>query len=129
MQNFSLLEKLGSIDKPVLLKRGISATLTEFLMAAEYLLSRGNYKVIMCERDIRTFETMTRNTFDLSAAVVIKHLSHLPVIADPSHGTGIDWAVPPMAMASVACGVDGVMVEVHPDPRPCSFRRPAVTNL
>ena len=117
MQNYSLLEVLGRQRKPVLLKRGISATITEFFMAAEYLLSLGNYNVIFCERGIRTFETMTRNTFDLSAVVMIKHHSHLPVIADPSHGVGIDWAVPPMAMAAVAAGADGVMVEVHPDPR------------
>jgi 3-deoxy-7-phosphoheptulonate synthase len=117
MQNFSLLEALGRQRKPVMLKRGISATITEWLMAAEYLLSLGNYNVIMCERGIRTFETMTRNTFDLAATVMIRHYSHLPIVADPSHGVGIDWAVPPMALAAVAAGVDGIMVEVHPDPR------------
>ena len=116
MQNFPLLEAAGRQRKPVLLKRGMSATIQEWLMAAEYLLSLGNYAVALCERGIRTFETMTRNTFDLSAVVMIKHLSHLPVIADPSHGVGIDWAVPPMARAAVAAGADGVIVEVHPDP-------------
>ncbi|MFH1419602.1 MAG: 3-deoxy-7-phosphoheptulonate synthase [Planctomycetota bacterium] len=116
MQNFSLLEAAGRLHMPVLLKRGMSATLKEFFMAAEYLLSLGNYKVILCERGIRTFETMTRNTFDLSAVVMIKHHTHLPVIADPSHGVGIDWAVPPMAKASIMAGADGVMVEVHPEP-------------
>lgn len=116
MQNFSLLEAAGRLRKPVLLKRGMSATLQELLMAAEYLLSLGNYEVILCERGIRTFETMTRNTFDLSAVAVIKHHTHLPVIADPSHGVGIDWAVAPMAKASVVAGADGVMIEVHPEP-------------
>jgi 3-deoxy-7-phosphoheptulonate synthase len=116
MQNFSLLEAAGRLRKPVLLKRGMSATIQELLMAAEYLLSLGNYAVCLCERGIRTFETMTRNTLDLSAVVMIKHYSHLPVIADPSHGVGIDWAVPPLARAAVAAGADGVMVEVHPDP-------------
>ncbi len=116
MQNFSLLEAAGRLRKPVLLKRGISATLKELFMAAEYLLSLGNYDVMLCERGIRTFETMTRNTFDLSAVVMIKHYSHLPVIADPSHGVGINWAVAPLARASVVAGADGVMVEVHPEP-------------
>jgi 3-deoxy-7-phosphoheptulonate synthase len=116
MQNFSLLEATGRQRKPVLLKRGLSATIQELLMAAEYLLSLGNYAVALCERGIRTFETMTRNTFDLSAVCMIKHHSHLPVIADPSHGVGIDWAVPPLACAAVAAGADGVIVEVHPDP-------------
>jgi len=116
MQNYSLLEAAGRQRKPVLLKRGISATLQELFMSAEYLLSLGNYNVILCERGIRTFETMTRNTFDLSAVVMIKHHSHLPVIADPSHGVGIDWAVPPLARAAVVAGADGVMVETHPNP-------------
>lgn len=116
MQNFSLLEACGHLRKPVLLKRGISATLKELFMAAEYLLSLGNYEVILCERGIRTFETMTRNTFDLSAVVMIKHHTHLPVIADPSHGVGVNWAVPPLARAAVVAGADGVMVEVHPEP-------------
>lgn len=117
MQNFTLLEALGRLRKPVLLKRGLSATITELFMSAEYLLSSGNYNVILCERGIRTYETMTRNTFDLSAVVLMKRLSHLPVVADPSHGVGIDYAVPPLAMASVMAGADGVMVEVHPDPK------------
>jgi len=116
MQNFSLLEAAGRLRRPVLLKRGISATLQELFMAAEYLLSLGNYEVILCERGIRTYETMTRNTFDLSAVVMIKHHTHLPVIADPSHGVGISWAVPPLARASVVAGADGVMIETHPDP-------------
>jgi 3-deoxy-7-phosphoheptulonate synthase len=116
MQNFSLLEAAGRQRLPVLLKRGMSATLQELFMAAEYLLSLGNYNVILCERGIRTFETMTRNTFDLSAVVMVKHHTHLPVVADPSHGVGIDWAVPPLARAAVVAGADGVMVEVHPDP-------------
>lgn len=116
MQNFSLLEAAGRGRKPVLLKRGMSATIQELFMAAEYLLSLGNYNVILCERGIRTFETMTRNTFDLSAVVMMKRLSHLPVMADPSHGVGINWAVAPLARASVAVGADAVMVEVHPDP-------------
>ncbi len=116
MQNFSLLEAAGRHRKPVVLKRGMSATLTELFMAAEYLLSLGNYNVILCERGIRTFETFTRNTFDLSAVVVIKKLSHLPVMADPSHGVGINWAVGPLARASVVAGADCVMIETHPDP-------------
>ncbi len=116
MQNFSLQEASGRQRKPVLLKRGMSATIQDLFMAAEYLLSLGNYNVILCERGIRTFETMTRNTFDLSAVVMMKRLSHLPVMADPSHGVGINWAVPPMARAAVAAGADAVMLEVHPDP-------------
>jgi len=116
MQNFSLLEAAGRIRKPVLLKRGMSATIAELLMAAEYLLSLGNYAVILCEWGIRTFETMTRNTFDLSAVVMAKHHTHLPVMADPSHGVGIDWAVPPLAKAAVVAGADGLVIEVHPDP-------------
>jgi 3-deoxy-7-phosphoheptulonate synthase len=116
MQNFSLLEAAGRLRRPVLLKRGISATLQELFMAAEYLLSLGNYQVIFCERGIRTFETMTRNTFDLSAVVMIKHHTHLPVVADPSHGVGINWAVPALARAAVVAGADAVMVETHPDP-------------
>jgi 3-deoxy-7-phosphoheptulonate synthase len=116
MQNFSLLEAAGRIRVPVLLKRGMSATIQELFMAAEYLLSLGNYEVVLCERGIRTFETMTRNTFDLSAVLMVKHHTHLPVITDPSHAVGIDWAVAPLALASVVTGADGVMVEVHPDP-------------
>ena len=117
MQNYSLLEAVGRQKKPVLLKRGMSATLQELFMAAEYVLSLGNYNVILCERGIRTFETATRNTFGLSAVVMMKRLSHLPVMADPSHGVGINWAVAPLAMAALAVGADGVMIETHPDPK------------
>ena len=116
MQNFSLLQAVGKLRKPVMIKRGMSATMQELFMAAEYLLALGNYQVMLCERGIRTFETMTRNTFDLSAAVMIKHHTHLPVVADPSHGVGIAWAVPALARAAVAAGADAVMVEAHPDP-------------
>ncbi len=116
MQNYSLLEAVGKLRRPILLKRGMSATLQELFMAAEYMLSLDNYEVILCERGIRTFETMTRNTFDLSAVAMIKRHTHLPVIADPSHGVGISWAVPPMTKAAVMAGADGVMVEIHPDP-------------
>jgi 3-deoxy-7-phosphoheptulonate synthase len=116
MQNYSLLEAVGKLRKPVMLKRGMSATLHELFLAAEYLLALGNYQVILCERGIRTFETMTRNTFDLAAVVMMKRHSHLPVLADPSHGVGIDWAVAPLAKAAVVAGADAVMIEVHPDP-------------
>jgi 3-deoxy-7-phosphoheptulonate synthase len=116
MYNFSLLERVGEMQKPVLLKRGLSATIEELLMAAEYILSKGNYNVILCERGIRTFETYTRNTLDLNAVPVIKKLSHLPVIVDPSHGTGAWDLVTPMALAAVAAGADGLMVEVHTHP-------------
>lgn len=116
MQNFSLLEAAGKASKPVLLKRGMWATITELFMAAEYILSQGNYRVILCERGIRTFETLTRNTLDLGAVTVIKQLSHLPVIVDPSHGIGIAASVPPLAKAAIAAGADGIMIEVHPDP-------------
>jgi 3-deoxy-7-phosphoheptulonate synthase len=116
MQNFALLEAVGSCHKPVMLKRGLSATIQEFLMAAEYILKQGNYQVILCERGIRTFETMTRNTLDLGSIPLIKRLTHLPVVVDPSHGTGDYRSVPPLARASVAVGADGLMVEVHPDP-------------
>src|SRR4051812_10606071 len=116
MQNFSLLQSVGKLKKPVMIKRGMSATIQELFMAAEYVLALGNYDVMLCERGVRTFETMTRNTYDISAIVMIKHHSHLPVVADPSHGVGIDWAVPPLARASVAAGADAVMVETHPDP-------------
>ncbi len=116
MQNFSLLEAAGKCKRPVLLKRGMSATLQELFMAAEYLLAMGNYQVILCERGIRTFETMTRNTFDISAIAMIKHHTHLPVMADPSHGVGVNWAIPAMARASVVAGADAVMIEMHPDP-------------
>ena len=116
MQNFDLLKELGRSDKPVFLKRGPSATIEEWLMAAEYVMSQGNPHVMLCERGIRTFETYTRNTLDLSAVPIIKKKSHLPVFADPSHGTGIRGKVIPMARAAVAAGADGLMIELHPDP-------------
>jgi 3-deoxy-7-phosphoheptulonate synthase len=116
MQNFNLLRELGRQRKPVLLKRGISATIEELLLSAEYILAGGNYEVILCERGIRTFETYTRNTMDISAIPVVKKLSHLPIIADPSHGTGRRDMVAPMGRAAVAAGSDGLLVEVHPDP-------------
>ncbi len=116
MQNFNLLRELGKTRKPVLLKRGIAATIEELLLSAEYIMSGGNYQVILCERGIRTFETSTRNTMDISAIPVLKRLSHLPVLADPSHGTGRRDYVVPMARAAIAAGADGLLVEVHPDP-------------
>ena len=116
MQNFDLLRQLGRIRKPILLKRGLSATIEEWLMSAEYILAEGNPNVILCERGIRTFETYTRNTVDLGAIPAVKRLSHLPVIVDPSHGTGKSWMVEPLARAAVAVGADGVMIEVHNDP-------------
>jgi 3-deoxy-7-phosphoheptulonate synthase len=116
MQNFALLKQAGMSDKPILLKRGMCATIEEFLMSAEYILSRGNPNVILCERGIRTYETYTRNTLDLSAVPVIKELSHLPVVVDPSHGTGKWTLVEPMAKAAVAAGADGLMIEVHNQP-------------
>jgi 3-deoxy-7-phosphoheptulonate synthase len=116
MQNFTLLRELGRQPKPVLLKRGIAATIEELLLSAEYILTGGNYSVILCERGIRTFETYTRNTMDISAIPVVKKLSHLPIIGDPSHGTGRRDKVSPMARAAVAAGGDGLLVEVHPDP-------------
>ena len=116
MQNFALLKELGKIDKPILLKRGMSATLKELLMAAEYIMAGGNHNVVLCERGIRTFESATRNTLDISAIPVLKKLTHLPVIVDPSHGTGLRDKVAPMARAAVAAGADGLMIEVHYDP-------------
>ncbi|MGH7776094.1 MAG: 3-deoxy-7-phosphoheptulonate synthase [Candidatus Dormibacterales bacterium] len=116
MQNFPLLEEVGRCGKPVLLKRGMSATIEEWLLSAEYVLNQGNHDVILCERGIRTFETYTRNTLDLSAIPAVKELSHLPVIADPSHGTGRWSLISPMAAAALAAGADGLLVEVHPDP-------------
>jgi 3-deoxy-7-phosphoheptulonate synthase len=116
MQNFALLEAIGDMRKPVLLKRGVSATIEELLMSAEYILARGNHNVILCERGIRTFEPYTRNTLDLNAIPVIKKLSHLPIIVDPSHGIGMWDGVSSMALAGIAAGADGLMVEVHPDP-------------
>jgi 3-deoxy-7-phosphoheptulonate synthase len=116
MQNFSLLEAVGEMRKPVMLKRGVSATIEELLMSAEYILARGNHNVVLCERGIRTFEPYTRNTLDLNAIPVIKKLSHLPIIVDPSHGIGMWDGVSAMALAGVAAGADGLMIEVHPDP-------------
>ena len=116
MQNFELLKQLGKIDKPILLKRGLSATIEEWLMSAEYILSGGNGNVILCERGVRTFETYTRNTLDLSAIVAVKQVSHLPVIVDPSHATGKAWMVPALARAAIAVGADGLIIEVHNDP-------------
>ena len=116
MQNFELLKQLGKLNKPILLKRGLANTIEEWLMSAEYIMAGGNEKVILCERGIRTFETKTRNTLDLSAVPMIKKLSHLPVIIDPSHATGLPWMVEPMTLAAIAAGADGVMIEVHNDP-------------
>jgi 3-deoxy-7-phosphoheptulonate synthase len=116
MQNYALLERLGTAGKPVLLKRGLSATIKEWLMAAEYIVAKGNPRVALCERGIRTFETMTRNTLDINAVPVLKSLTHLPVIVDPSHGIGIRKHVPAIARAGIAAGADGIIVEVHPRP-------------
>jgi 3-deoxy-7-phosphoheptulonate synthase len=116
MQNFFLLDEIGKSKKPVMLKRGLAATIQEWLLSAEYILSQGNNKVMLCARGIRTFETYTRNTMDLDSIPIIKKLSHLPIIADPSHGTGKWYLVTPMALAAVAAGADGLMVEVHPTP-------------
>lgn len=116
MQNYPLLKEVGLQRKPVLLKRGMMATIEEFLLAAEYILNQGNEQVVLCERGIRTFETTTRNTLDLSAVPMLKHLCHLPVIVDPSHGTGHRWMVPTMAKAAVAAGADGLIMEVHYKP-------------
>ena len=116
MQNFNLLRELGHIRKPCLLKRGIAATIEEVLLSAEYILSGGNYDLILCERGIRTFETATRNTMDISAIPVLKKLTHLPVLGDPSHGVGIREFVPPMALATIAAGADGLLMEMHPNP-------------
>jgi 3-deoxy-7-phosphoheptulonate synthase len=117
MQNFTLLKSLGRTRKPVILKRGLSATMEELLLAAEYIFSAGNENVILCERGIRTFETATRNTLDLNAVAYLKWKSHLPVLVDPSHGTGVRELVAPMARAAIAAGADGLIIEVHPDPR------------
>ena len=116
MQNYPLLKEAGMSKKPILLKRGMMATIEEFLLAAEYILNQGNEHIILCERGIRTFETSTRNTLDLSAVPMLKRLSHLPVIVDPSHGTGLSWMVPSMAKAAVAVGADGIIMEVHYKP-------------
>jgi 3-deoxy-7-phosphoheptulonate synthase len=116
MQNYNLLKELGKVSKPILLKRGIAATIEELLLSAEYMMAGGNYNVILCERGIRTFEGYTRNTLDVSAIPVTKKLSHLPILADPSHGTGRRDKVPPMARAAVSAGADGLLLEVHHDP-------------
>jgi 3-deoxy-7-phosphoheptulonate synthase len=116
MQNFRLLKEVGRANKPVMLKRGLAATLNEWLNAAEYIMNEGNQNVILCERGIRTYETYTRNTLDLSAVAAVKHLSHLPIVVDPSHGTGKWRMVKPMAFAAVACGADGLIMEMHPNP-------------
>jgi 3-deoxy-7-phosphoheptulonate synthase len=116
MQNYPLLKEAGLSHKPILLKRGMMATIEEFLLAAEYILSQGNDQIVLCERGIRTFEPTTRNTLDLSAVPMLKHMSHLPVIVDPSHGTGHSWLVPTMARAAVAAGADGLIMEVHYKP-------------
>jgi len=116
MQNFELLKELGKTDKPILLKRGLSATIEEWLMSAEYIMAGGNDSVILCERGIRTFENYTRNTLDLSAIPAVKKLSHLPVVVDPSHAAGMWWMVEPLAKAAVAVGADGLIIEVHNDP-------------
>lgn len=117
MQNFTLLKELGKLNKPILLKRGLAATIEEWLMSAEYIMSEGNENVILCERGIRTFETYTRNTLDLSAVLAVKKLSHLPVIVDPSHAAGKAWMVPQLAKAAIAAGADGLIIEVHNDPK------------
>lgn len=117
MQNFDLLKELGKSNKPILLKRGLSATIEEWLMSAEYILAGGNHNVILCERGIRTFETYTRNTLDLSAIPAVKRLSHLPVVVDPSHSAGMSWMVEPLSLAAMAVGADGIIVEVHNDPK------------
>ena len=129
MQNFSLLMAVGRVARPVMLKRGFSATVEEWLMAAEYIVSSGNPNVILCERGIRTFETYTRNTLDLSAVPLLRQLTHLPVIVDPSHATGKRWLVAPLAIGGVAVGADGVMVEVHPDPDAGPLRRRAAAHV
>ncbi|MGI6706340.1 MAG: 3-deoxy-7-phosphoheptulonate synthase [Clostridia bacterium] len=129
MQNFQLLRELGRAGVPVLLKRGIAATVEEWLNAAEYIMSEGNYRIILCERGIRTFETSTRNTLDISAIPVVKHLSHLPIIVDPSHGTGKWQLVEPMSRAAIAAGADGLMIEVHPTPQCALSDGPQSLNI
>ncbi len=129
MQNFPLLREVGKTEKPVLLKRGMAATIEEWLMAAEYIMASGNFNVILCERGIRTFETAVRNTLDLSAVPVVKRLSHLPVVVDPSHGTGKWYLVKSMSLASVAAGADGLLIEVHPSPDTAASDGPQSLNL
>ncbi len=116
MQNFELLKRLGKLHKPILLKRGLANTMEELLMSAEYIMAGGNEQVILCERGIRTYETMTRNTLDISAVPVLKRLSHLPVVVDPSHASGVNWLIEPLAVAAAAIGADGLIIEVHNDP-------------
>jgi 3-deoxy-7-phosphoheptulonate synthase len=129
MQNFALLAELGRSRRPVLLKRGMSATIEELLLAAEYVLAGGNRQVILCERGIRTFEDSTRNTLDISAVPVLRHLTHLPVIVDPSHAAGRRFLVPPLARAAIAAGAHGVMVEIHPDPESALSDGPQALRL
>lgn len=129
MQNFTLLKEVGKTKKPVILKRGLAATIEEWLMAAEYILSEGNFAVVLCERGIRTYETSTRNTLDLSAIPTIQRLSHLPILADPSHGTGKRHLVLPLSRAAVAAGADGLLVEVHPDPESALSDGPQSLNF
>ena len=117
MQNFDLLKEVGKLSKPVLLKRGLSNSYEEWIMSAEYIMSEGNENVILCERGVRTFETFTRNTLDVSAIPAVKRMSHLPVIVDPSHAAGMYWMVEPLALAAVAAGADGLIIEVHNDPQ------------
>ena len=117
MQNFRLLKALGRLDKPILLKRGLANTIEEWLMSAEYIMAGGNEKVILCERGIRTFETAVRNNLDISAIPLLKRLSHLPVVVDPSHAAGMSWMVEPLAKAAIAAGADGLMIEVHNNPK------------
>ena len=126
MQNFDLLKAVGHQDKPVMIKRGMSATYEEWLMSAEYVMAGGNENVILCERAIRTFESYTRNTLDLACIPVLRKLTHLPVIIDPSHATGKSWLVDPLAMGAVATGCDGLLIEVHNGPGPRTVRRPPV---
>lgn len=129
MQNFTLLKEVGKTKKPVILKRGLAATIEEWLMAAEYILSEGNFAVVLCERGIRTYETSTRNTLDLSAIPAIQRLSHLPILADPSHGTGKRHLVLPLSRAAVAAGADGLLIEVHPDPESALSDGPQSLNF
>jgi len=135
MQNFNLLKRLGKVNRPVMLKRGLSSTIKEFLLSAEYIVTSGNPNVFLCERGIRTFETFTRNTLDLAAVPLLEELTHLPVVVDPSHATGKRSLVPAMAKASIACGADGLMVEIHPNPEkalsdgPQSLRLPQFEQL
>jgi 3-deoxy-7-phosphoheptulonate synthase len=129
MQNFSLLQEVGRLKLPVLLKRGLSATIEEWLNAAEYIMNEGNYNIVLCERGIRSFETYTRNTLDLSSVPAIKELSHLPIIVDPSHGTGRWRMVTPMSRAAIAAGADGIMVEVHPSPKEALSDGPQSLNF